>query len=554
MSAERMKVLQMLSEGKVTVDEADKLLRALGLTGEQGKDNDKAQKRPWDGLSDTIVEDMDNLEEEVKERIGQARDTIRASMPRVKQTINEVMPDIDHIVKEATASIPDKVENITRNFPQNFADWPAKMEHITRNLSQAFGQWSDEARYPQKVNRCFAENTPLAAGSRLVLHNAQGHIEVETWEQEELSFEATLIVNAKNQAAAQTYANTVHIDLERHPEALYIKPEVPEKENATSIGSYRLDFHLKVPHKTDIDLYTTHGNLNLPALAGNVVVGVQHGKTTIGSVGKNLSIHQSHGSAMIDQVGERLVLESQHSSIEVGTIADTATIKLEHGPIVIGHIGEDAEISQNHGALEIASIGGNALIKTNHGPACLNKVQGSLKLEGDHSRVEVVGVSGEVIAKNGHGSISLAEVTGDVKIESSRSAVDLMDIDGAIVVRSERAPVCITRCHSGVTVQNTRSNITVRPDTMVQEPYTLHNERGNIDIDLPSEANIEVQGYITRGRVHTNLPLAVDANNQQGQTVSGRLGTGEVLLKVEVDKGDLMLNNTEKMHSEETAS
>ncbi len=116
MSTERTKILEMLSEGKITVDEATKLLQALGTPGQDedepedrdGRRRRKSRRRARaskDGVEVDI--DLDGFEQEIHDRISDARETLKASMPRIKKAVRDSMPEIDRAVREATGSIPD---------------------------------------------------------------------------------------------------------------------------------------------------------------------------------------------------------------------------------------------------------------------------------------------------------------------------------------------------------------------------------------------------------------------------------------------------------------
>jgi hypothetical protein len=52
---------------------------------------------------------------------------------------------------------------------------------------------------------------------------------------------------------------------------------------------------------------------------------------------------------------------------------------------------------------------------------------------------------------------------------------------------------------------------------------------------------VSVEGFVRRGVVETSLPLAVSANGEQGQSVSGNLGTGEAPVRVEMSRATLTL-------------
>ena len=95
MKEERMKVLEMLQDGKITAEDAMKLLDALGDTAEEPQtrqrrrngSRQRQRRRRRTGGADIQVE--------VQERIREAQDTLREAMPKARRA-----------VREATRSIP----------------------------------------------------------------------------------------------------------------------------------------------------------------------------------------------------------------------------------------------------------------------------------------------------------------------------------------------------------------------------------------------------------------------------------------------------------------
>lgn len=556
MSEERMKVLELLSEGKVSVEEADRLLRALGEKTEE------PQVRSRTRVHRKVAEDIDELEDEIRQRVDQARETIRTSIPHIRQTVQEAIPDIDRIVREATADLPKVINEVTRTITETFADWKDS---------------NDEDRYPEEAERQQELSEALAAGARLVLHNPRGNVAVETWDREEVAVQVNIQARGTKADVVQAFVETVSVGLERQEEALYVRIGVPPRDDFAHVKVWRLNIALKVPQKVDLELRTRHGHMKVPQIDGNVVLGTQHGKTDFEGATGNVSLQQSHGSLRLGPVGKDLVIEGKHGPMQIGEVGGSATLKIAHGPLNGAGVGGNLDIEMSHGPLELGDISGDARIKQRHGAVNLGPIAGALTLEAHHApvRLQTVGgkaqlinhhaplsiqrVGGELIAKNAHGPVEvrevaedatvknshgpvmLAQVGGDAAVENSHGPVRLEGVQGRVAVRNGHGPVHIEDVGGEVVAQTQRNNLVVKPGRPVTADYTLQNRHGSVEVELPAGSAVEVQASASNGRIQTDLPLDVVSNNHRGQMASGALGTGEAALKVEVERGNIYL-------------
>ena len=558
MSEERIRVLQLLSDGKITVEEAERLLDALG----DGTPRGAAGAPSGTGASSA------GMEEEIRAHLDQTRRTIRASMPRLKQRLKETMPDVDQVIKEATDSLPDVGQ---------------MLKDMTISLSGAFSDWqrsgSGEGEFLERAERDRQQSFPLTPGTWLLLHNRRGHVQVETWEREELEVRLHIEVQATSSATAQEYADRVGLDLtEEGEDRVRLLPILPEREEGSGVGTCRLDFVLRVPANVDLGLQTAHGNLELPALEGSAILANQHGSTRLESATGKVSVQQSHGPARIGPVGKDLKLEGRHGAMEVESVQGEAVVAVRHGPLSLGRVGKNAELDVSHfEKLEVKGVGGDVTMTLSHGDAVVRDVGGRLVVQARHAPVEiervrgpvqatnshaplilrelggdlvarnshgpihVEGVAGEALVKNGIGPVRLRRISGDTTVQGDRGPIQLEEVAGRVAVQCNRAPVHIQSPGSEVVVHNDRGPIEVRPQGPIAAAYTLRADRGHVDLLVPPGSDLEVQGHVTRGKVETDLPLEVAANNQQGYTVSGRLGDGGPALKVEVARGNLYL-------------
>ena len=101
MQEERMQVLKMVDEGKITVDEATKLLEGLRATGDGGKQFEEKFK--------DFANDMKDFAKDVTCKINEAT---KKAEPKVKEFAKNVVSKTADIADNISQSLNEKVKNM----------------------------------------------------------------------------------------------------------------------------------------------------------------------------------------------------------------------------------------------------------------------------------------------------------------------------------------------------------------------------------------------------------------------------------------------------------
>ena len=562
MSEERLKILQMLSEGKITVEDAERLLKAIESEGSDARHAEE-QGKTWSDFRSTIRNSM--------------RSTIRDSMPDLKRVVVDAMPDVDRIVTQATASIPD-LENV--------------FEELTRDMSDAFNKWvkpseSSSTHYhsgfENVAERDLEVSASIVPGSTLTLDNRRGDVSFDTWDKEEVRAAVRVVAHATSPAAAAEYADAVEIEINQTATGeTQIEPILPAK-SMDGIGPCRLNFKITIPENTNLRLHTAHGTLQIPRLggiatlrhshgrtdigiiAGTVTLDQSHGKTKIGLAGDSVKLKASHGKVEIGQVGGSLdaalshsrteigsvggaaTLEASHSKLSVKSVSDECSVKIEHGPLDVRNVGGTLSVSSSHCPVAVKKVSGNVHAVNSHGPVSLKEIDGNVVCSASHGPVAIQDVGGEVNVKSDHSPISLRRIRVDAAVDSDRGPVSVEEVNGRLAVHGSRAPVTIKDPGGEVLVQSSKGSISLTATRPFDSACTLTSDRGHIRLSLHPASNLDVQGYVVRGSVETDLPLNVTANRESGQSVMGQLGAGGQPLRIEVQRGHLSLTACEEV-------
>lgn len=105
MKKERMKVLTMVEEGKISVEEATKLLEALSVP-------DGIFEPDYDDMEDKVnafSRAVDNFTRDIGDKIGE---TYKGMEPRLKKATRSVVEKTANIVDDIAKSLQESLKNL----------------------------------------------------------------------------------------------------------------------------------------------------------------------------------------------------------------------------------------------------------------------------------------------------------------------------------------------------------------------------------------------------------------------------------------------------------
>ena len=566
MSEERARVLRMLEEGKISVEEAERLLKALG-NGDPPPKRGKWPRVEWaqvGDLGERVAVELEDLEGEVRDQFDRARRTVRASMPGVRRAVRDAIPDVDNLVDEAFAAMPDLGE---------------ALHDMGRSITDAFneaGNGDDDREYAFTVEHNLSEQVPLSPGERLVLRNHRGSIQVRTWHRDEARVELRTVTGAHDEETAKSSARRVGLSVDRAEGHLRVEAQGSGSVNE---GPARVTCHfvVRVHPKVSVDLRNARGEVDVAGLEAEAAVDASHGPTTLEGIRGDTVLRQRHGKADVRQLGGGLNLDARHSKVSVRSVEGSATLRLQHSPAKVRRVAGSLELSNAHAPVSIRRVRGDARVRVRHGPLEAEALGAGLSADGSHSPMTISGVGQELQLTTSHGPAKLSDVGGGAVVRASHSPVAVSAVGGQLVLRASRSPVkaravggeamvrsdhapvelrevagrvalrsgggraLLRNPGSEVTVHSQRGDVEIRWERPVESPCTLQCSRGSVHLRVPRESSLEVLGHVERGRAATDLPLEVAATSRGGHTVSGHLGAGGSQLQIEVDRGHLSL-------------
>ena len=342
MKEERMKVLEMIQDGKITAEDAMKLLDALGDTAEEPQGEGRQRRRNGSRQRQRRRRRSGgaDIQVEVQESIRETQETLRDAMPKARRAVREAMrsiPDVGEIVQEAM-----------------------------QTASEVVSQWVEDSdrKHPEKAVRQFVETTPIQVSERLSVRTTRGHVTSKIWDRDEVKIDAKISVWGTDEEAVKAFAEQIDIQLRRESGAVQIQPNVPKRKKDDPVRSVRIDFELHHPEKVDLDVRARHGNITLPQIDGAATLNNHRGKTVFEGASGNIRVKQNRGDIVVQHVGGNFSAKSNRGSINVDRVDGRVVAKNSHGSTRLKNIAGATTVQANRGAIEIENPEAGIVIKS----------------------------------------------------------------------------------------------------------------------------------------------------------------------------------------------
>jgi DUF4097 and DUF4098 domain-containing protein YvlB len=407
MNEERMFILKMVAEGKITAEEADSLLRTL-----EEIDQPKRQSAPHPPT--------ETPQEHMAELLKGGAEAFKQQAMRIK---SEVLRNQEQFLREQKHVLKQTIGQAVRDVARTVSDISQTTEWS--NLG------SDRVRYEAPKQEQRVETGDQVA---LSLHHRHGDIEIDSWSEDAVRLEYQKIVWAEDEATAQRIASEIEVQVEsgepiegRTP--VRIKTVYPENWQLwQGRRKAKVNYWLKVPHETHLELKNRHGNVSVQNLRGAVEIENAHGNVDAQEIGGTTQINAQHSNLSVHTIGAELKLDAVHGHIDAGAIGGSVHLRGAHGNVSLSNVAGGVDVDRAHGNLEISDVRGDLTLNHRHGHAEAHQVNGVIWVDKRHGRIALKGVRDTFHIDSHHSGVDVeivAPLTGDCVINALHSPVDI---------------------------------------------------------------------------------------------------------------------------------
>ena len=368
MNEERMTILKMVAEGKITVEEAESLLQTLDTPDEPNQDSEDPS--PSEGEQESYV-----------------------------------------ALQGASAESPKDQGRFSREFRRALGNSTRNMERgARRHRRRGNSVHYEEPRAQMSLET--AEKFDLAVDSR------HGDIEVKSWARNSLQIDYQITVWAEDEETAKEIASEIEIGIEPKKDdsdratRVSIATDYPEEWGLwrNSGPRARVDYWLVVPQQTNLELHNRHGDVSVHDLGGLTTIGNRHGSVSLHAIGGDLSLDVHHGNVEADSIQGNVCFNGGHGNAELGKVGGNFEGDCRHGNLELDAVGGDLTLKHRHGDAVVHSVGGVIWVDKHFGKIELGGVRDTFHINAHHAtpRLDVVApVSGDCVIKGHHATVDL---------------------------------------------------------------------------------------------------------------------------------------------------
>lgn len=235
MRQDRLEVLKMLAEGKISAEEAEMLLRALDEAAppDEGTDTEAEKSKQGKDFVQEVTEIFHDVGREIESEVSNAIKSVQRS--DVKKVVNGVVDQVRSSVSDAI----DSVAAIT-----DIAEEDSGKQRIKQQLD-AF------------------EGTGI---TKIDAQTANGRITLEGSDRDEVTVRAWKEIRGKRDAAAE-FAEKVEINAEQIGEKLRIFTDHPPPPKGVNLA---VRYAIETPREVNVNLHTVNSKIEVSGISGAI--------------------------------------------------------------------------------------------------------------------------------------------------------------------------------------------------------------------------------------------------------------------------------------------
>ncbi len=284
---------------------------------------------------------------------------------------------------------------------------------------------ADEASNDEEV--MISERFDVKEGSTLMIDISHADVEIITGNSNEAHVEVTLHSNRMNRARERF--EDMNWEVTQEDGDIIVTADDPSGWNN---WNFSVDVRVHIPTQFNIDMETSHGDVDLGNLEGEIAVKTSHGDVEMGDVtSSRIWVKSSHGDIEGRTLNAGIIdLQTSHSDIEFDAIESKEfSATTSHADVEIGELWGETRIRTSHGDVQVMLADAEgADIETVHGDVEIRMVEGA-SMDVDLRGGEVtVGRNVDLV-----GRVSEDEVDGE--INGGGAMLRVRTSHGEIVVR-----------------------------------------------------------------------------------------------------------------------
>ncbi len=281
----------------------------------------------------------------------------------------------------------------------------------------------------QAGDRMIDETFSVSAGDLLLIDVQHSDIEIETTSGSEAHIVVTL--ESRNMDRAREIFDRMNFRVEKRGDKVILRSDMPRRMNWRT--RMNIEVLAVIPSEFDLDIQSTHGDVEVQDLTGNVRLKTTHGDISTGSFS-----------------GDSVELRTTHGDVETKDVqGSTVTIRTTHGDIELRSvISDDFEATTTHSDIEILRLTGHSSLSTTHGDVDVRVDDTeSLTIRTTHGDIDIVlpaGLAADldlrgdrvVLPSDSNFSGTLQKKSANGSINGGGADIEVTTTHGTVVIKT----------------------------------------------------------------------------------------------------------------------
>jgi DUF4097 and DUF4098 domain-containing protein YvlB len=233
------------------------------------------------------------------------------------------------------------------------------------------------------VEKEFKDILPFVESGNIYLENVNGNIEVKSWTRAEVEVKAFIKVKAGDAKEAEATLGKVEILIDKSLNKISIEVDYPKKARGSGLWNLLFgrgkpvvstSFWLTVPKKSDLDMNTTNGKVEISDIEGKILSRSTNGSVYVRNVVGSTESKTTNGNISAVDLRGDAVAKTTNGKINMRRIDGRINAKSTNGEIyaeVVGITkGKDMEFITTNGSVKVLlpkDINADLEAKTNNG-------------------------------------------------------------------------------------------------------------------------------------------------------------------------------------------
>jgi hypothetical protein len=436
MEAERLRVLGMLQQGRITAEQADRLLEALEqsarppATPARSPGAESRSRSGWGPLGwATVV--TGEVPRRVAGALGRAGGRANFGSGRLTRNFLSRLHGGSSYTNYGRVTIADDVpeelldQKIAeyRNFGVTVGP-PRLLRLLEDRCVVNFGHFTESEEIPapegegarEMVEVVLTSFTPEDWWKQIVIDCAAGHLDFRP-----ADGDAFRLVVSRRDAHQAGGEESARWSTERQGAKRIFTLGEPTDPAATR----EVTFRLEIPRGFDpgVSARTARGNISAQSLSGPL---------DLHSGGGDISCRDIAGDVKVDTGGGKLSFSDIAGDLRASTGG---------GNVSCHDISGDVSVGTGGGDLSCADVAGSVTAETGGGNVSVSDVAGDASATTGGGNIALSDIAGDARGRTGGGSVKLEEVEGDANVETGAGDITVRDVKGAVNATTGRGQV-----------------------------------------------------------------------------------------------------------------